>query len=58
VLSSIERMVAAVDEQIAALGAGQRDRTTANVRKFDLAYDDRAASAGPAGLTQCQGLSV
>jgi hypothetical protein len=58
VLSSSERMVAAMDRQIAALRAGHRARTQANVRQYELAYTDRAAAAGSAGLTECQGLST
>jgi hypothetical protein len=57
-VSSIDGMVGAVDEQIAALRSGHRDRTQANVRRYELAYSDLATSAGSLGLTECQGLST
>jgi hypothetical protein len=58
VIASLERLADAMDEQIAALRAGDRTGESEIVNEYELAYGDLAVAAGGLGLSECQGLSV
>ncbi len=51
-------MTDALDEQIAALRAGDRAGESEIVNEYELAYGDLARAAGVLGFTECQGLST
>ena len=57
-LAAIKRQIDAMDEQIAALRAGDRARESEIVNEYELAYGDLARAAGMLGLSECQGLST
>jgi hypothetical protein len=57
VLSSLQALVGALDEQAADARAGRR-QASANVTAYERAYADLAIAAGQAGLTECQGVAV
>ena len=56
VLSAIERSVAAIDKQIAALRAKDTPKQSEANRDWIRSYGDIQASSGALGLTRCQGL--
>ena len=58
VLAAIKRLSEAMDEQIAALRAGDRSGESEIVNDYELAYGDLARAAGALGLSECQGLLV
>jgi hypothetical protein len=58
VIASIKRMAGAMEDQIAALRAGDRAGESEIVNEYELAYSDLARAAGVLGLTQCQGLGT
>jgi hypothetical protein len=57
-LDSIARMVRALDARTVAVRAGRQDKRAAHIRAYEQGYADLTSSAGPLGLTECQGLSV
>ena len=56
VLSAIERSVAAIDKQIAALRAKDTPKQSEANQDWIRSYGDIQASAGALGLTECQAL--
>ena len=50
----LERTVAVLDKQAQAAGNGHNPEE--NAQAYDSAYADVAVTAGPLGLTQCQGM--
>ena len=58
VITHMETMVKAFDEQIAAIRADKKGTTAAIVTAYERAYADLSVVAGPLGLSECQGVSV
>lgn len=56
VLDSIDRLLSARDERIAAMRRENTQRQAAAIRKIDTAYFDLASSAGSLSLAECQGV--
>jgi hypothetical protein len=56
VLDSIDRLLSARDERIAAMRGENTRRQAAAIRKIDTAYFDLASSAGSLSLAACQGV--
>lgn len=56
VLANIEKALGAIEKEIAAARARQKDTTAANVRTYESAYSDLGVAAGRSGLSQCQGV--
>jgi hypothetical protein len=54
--SSLERVVASVDEAIAAIRARENERHAPAARDNETAYSDVAASTAELGLSECQGV--
>ena len=56
VLSAVERSVAAIERQLAALRAKDTPKQSEANRDWITSYGDIQASSGAFGLTRCQGL--
>jgi hypothetical protein len=56
VLDSIDRLLSARDERIAAMRKANTQRQAAAIREIDTAYFDLASSAGSLTLAECQGV--
>jgi hypothetical protein len=54
--SSLERVVAPVDEAIAAIRARENERHATAAWDYETAYSDVAASTAELGLSECQGV--